>query len=162
MSLPGQTDIPDDSKARAKEALQKLLNDVTSQREEIDKLNQSIVYLVEKMKEIANVVDNQSALLKGEVPKIATAPGSANISHLTTLKEILDSKIGEKLIDRLFPEPPTGGAFLPAEKINEHLQKSMLGNFELGEALIDQLKTKVIGKALTKTVSGIVSEHGPG
>jgi hypothetical protein len=36
-----------------------------------------------------------------------------------------------------------------------------MGNFEVGEALIGQLKNKIIGKAITKTVSSILDSNEP-
>ena len=155
---PNQTD----TKAKAREALEKLVSDVSNQREEIDKVNHNISYLAEELTKTNAAVNKQTELIEQIITKgqIKVSSDNPQMNNITALKELLDSKLGEKLIDRIFPAEPTGTGLLSAETINAHLQKSMLGNFELGEALVDQLKTKVIGKALTKTVSEIIS-HEP-
>ena len=149
---------PDDDKSQAKQALEKLVQDQRQQREEIDSVKVGQQQLMTKMEEIIQTVNNQTVALGGG--KEITTEGQTKMSNLMGLKDILDSKLGEKLIDRIFPEQTTAPSFIDTNYVNDHLRKSIMGNFEVGEALIDSLKTKIVNKAITKSVSEIVS-HEP-
>ena len=151
---------PDEEKSAANIALEKLIQDQRQQREEIDSVKVGMQQLIEKIEQIIQAVNNQTVALGGgkEIP----TDKQGNMSNLMGLKELLDSKLGEKLIDRVFPEQTAAPSFIDASYINEHLKKSVMGNFEVGEALIDSLKDKIVKKAITKSVSQIVTDsHEP-
>jgi len=149
---------PNEDKSQARQALDKLVLDQRQQREEIDSVKLGLQQLMDKTEQLIQMVNKQTVALGGG--KEITTEGETKMTNLMGLKDILDSKLGEKLIDRIFPEQTAAPSFIDSNYVNEHLKKSIMGNFEVGEALIDTLKTKIVGKAITKSVSEIVS-HEP-
>jgi len=151
---------PDEDKSKARQALDKLLLDQRQQREEIDSVKVGMQQLMGKIEEVIQITNKQTIALGGgkELP----TENQGNMTNLMGLKEIMDSKLGDKLIDRIFPEQTAAPSFIDSNYINEHLKKSVMGNFEVGEALIDSLKSNIVKKAITKSVSEIVSDsHEP-
>ena len=149
---------PLEDKSQAQQALDRLVGDVSQLREENDSMKLAYQQLLNKMEEIIQTVNNQTVALGGS-KEIATE-NQTNVSGLGGIKDIMDSKLGEKIIDRLFPEQSVTPNIIDQDYINAKVKKSIMGNFEVGEALIESLKSKIISKAITKSVSQIVS-HEP-
>ena len=146
----------DNDKSEAKQLLFELAGNLRMHQEEIDSMKTAMQQLLGKMQEIIDVQNSTSKMLGGAQAE----PQGQKVQSMIMLKDILDSKLGEKLIDRIFPENQNQQSIIDPQIMNEHLKKSMMGNFEVGEALIDTLKNKIVGKAMTKAVSEIVS-HEP-
>ena len=142
-------------------------------QQEIDILKETDKVLITKLEEVVNSLNqtvNTVNALTGTIqgnntitntPNATTAPSIQNfdmqkLEIVGTLAEKIFTAY-EKYKSATAPSPTT---ILPTEEINAYLKKSMTGNFELGAALVDQLKNKVVGKAMTKIVTGIVN-HEP-
>ena len=142
-------------------------------QQEIDVLKETDKVLITKLEEVVNslnqtvnTVNAVTGSIQGnnqtqQTPNITTGPNIQNfdMQKLEVVGTLLEKVFGayEKYKSATAPSPTS---ILPTEEINEYLKKSMTGNFELGAALVDQLKNKVVGKAMTKIVTGIVN-HEP-
>ena len=56
-------EIPERVQEKKRDAVLNLINDVTAQREDIDKLNTSVRSIADKLTEMATVIDNQTKVL---------------------------------------------------------------------------------------------------
>ena len=53
-------------------------------------------------------------------------------------------------------------SFIDPDYINEQVKASVMGNFEIGNALISNLKSKLINKAVTASVTDALKDnHAP-
>jgi hypothetical protein len=148
----------DNDKSEAKQLLFELAGNLRMHQEEIDSMKTGMVQLLGKMQEIIDVQNSTSKMLGGG--QAQTEPQGQKVQSMIMLKDILDSKLGEKLIERIFPENQVQQSIIDPQIMNDHLRKSLMGNFEVGEALIDTLKNKIVGKAMTKVVGDII-KHEP-
>ena len=129
---------------------------------QIDELNQGQNSIIGKLSE---VITGMNSITQAVNTNAQHAPESTAASNPLEKIELITS-----LIDKLGPlysiykqnqtQPPAAQLIDP-EYINQKVKNSIMGNFELGEALIDSLKNKVINKALTKTVSQIIDNDEP-
>lgn len=123
--------------------------------ERLDELNKNDNYLVGKMTELINSINNVS------MQEPAAPQGHSEINKLQLIGQLLDSPLGKALADKFISPPQIQNQIIDPEYINEKIRSSVMGNFEVGEALIGQLKNKIIGKAITKTVSSILDSNEP-
>ena len=142
-------------------------------QQEIDLLKETNKVFLTKLQEVVesqNQTVNAFNSLSGTAqhtntntpnPSITTNQGVQNfdISKLEVLGNILD-KAAEAYTKYKSATNPSPTTIIDPEVINEHLKKSMLGNFEVGEALTETLKSKVTGKAMSKIVTDII-KHEP-
>ena len=131
---------------------------ITQLREDSDAIKETLKLLLQKQEEIIVIINKHDQVLK-------TAPSSGENSQLDQLERL--GSLVEKLdpvLDRIWPKKTEGGSGIISQQyIDDHIKKSVMGNFEVGEALIDTLKNKIVGKAMTKAVSEIVTDtHEPG
>lgn len=172
-SLASQSKITtpeqDEKKSKAKEALQKLINDVTNQREEIDKINHNINYLAEQLTATNAAVNKQTELIQqiitqGQVKVTSDNPQMGNIM---ALKEILDSKLGDKLLDRVFPSNNMAApALISQETINQKMTQAFMDDLDTGESIrkfiSDTLKKRATKEIVNKSLGSIGQvEHEP-
>jgi len=66
----------------------------------------------------------------------------------------------DPIIQRYFQPQQAAQSIVDPEIINEHLRASMMGNFEIGKAMTDSLKSKLTQKALGQVVSDVL-KHEP-
>lgn len=169
MAVPTSTNNPDEEHKAKIDALARALAEplhLDHFQTEIDSLKENTQYIRGKLEELINAF-NES--VKQAQPQTATpTTGTAGSSLLNALpyqeklglvKEAVGAikELGLAWKELRGNQPTT---ILDPEIINEHLKASMLGNFEVGEALTKTLKDKIIGKSMTKIVSEVIS-HEP-
>ena len=129
---------------------------ISQLREEQDAIKYTLKILLQKSDEVIQVLNKHDIALKSGT----TAGEPSKLQDLEQIGSLVD-KFGP-VLDRIFPKKETGSSLISQDYIDEHIKKSVMGNFEVGEALIDTLKNKIVGKAMTKAVSEIVTTHEPG
>ncbi|MDA1136907.1 MAG: hypothetical protein O2916_11775 [Proteobacteria bacterium] len=135
---------------------------INKMKAQIDELNQGQNSIIGKLSEVITGMNNITQAVNTNV--------NNNNEPIQTGNPLEKIELITSLIDRLGPlysiykqnqtQPPAAQLIDP-EYINQKVKNSIMGNFELGEALIDSLKNKVINKALTKTVSQIIDNDEP-
>lgn len=136
---------------------------INKMKAQIDELNQGQNSIIGKLSEVINGMNNITQAVNGN----ANNPQAEPMQVGDPMQKI---ELISNLIDKLGPlytiykqnqNPPSPQQLIDPEYINQKVKNSIMGNFELGEALIDSLKSKVINKALTKTVSQIIDNDEP-
>jgi hypothetical protein len=135
---------------------------INKMKAQIDELNQGQNSIIGKLSEVITGMNNITQAVNTNVNN-----HSEQIQPGNPLEKI---ELITSLIDKLGPlysiykqnqtQPPAAQLIDP-EYINQKVKNSIMGNFELGEALINSLKNKVINKALSKTVSQIIDNDEP-
>ncbi len=149
-----------------------MVDDVKQQRQEIDKLNQSMTYLAEKTQEIAAATDKIIKLINGgQIRQEGGAPyappqeQAANIQMLGNLAEQLAP------IWKMIRGNQEGPApLIDQNMINEKMKESFMGNLETGESINKFIKDS-LKKSVTRTIinsslkdignSNNADPHGP-
>ena len=131
-------------------AVLRLVDDVNQQRQEIDKLNQSMSYLAEKTQEIAGATDKIIKLINGgQLRQEGGAPQqdqAANIQMLGNLAEQLAP------IWKMIKGNAEGPApLIDQEMINTKMKESFMGNLETGESINKFIKDS-LKKSVTRTI----------
>ena len=154
-------EIPERVQEKKREAVLNLVQDVTAQREDIDKLNTSVRYIADKLTEMATVIDNQTKVLN-------QISQGAQTSTKNQFSELLNSDLGSKLIDKLLPSDKTSETpLISQEDIKNEMVTSFMDNLNTGKAINnfvkDALKKKVTRTVVNDTLSelGKTDIHGP-
>ena len=153
-------EIPERVQEKKRDAVLNLINDVTAQREDIDKLNTSVRYIADKLTEMATVIDNQTKVLN-------QISQGAQTSTKNQFSELLNSDLGSKLIDKLLPSDKTSETpLISQEDIKNEMVTSFMDNLNTGKAINnfvkDALKKKVTRTVVNDTLSELgKTEHGP-
>jgi len=153
-------EIPERVQEKKREAVLNLVQDVTAQREDIDKLNTSVRYIADKLTEMATVIDNQTKVLN-------SISQGAQTSTKNQFSELLNSDLGSKLIDKLLPSDKTSETpLISQEDIKNEMVTSFMDNLNTGKAINnfvkDALKKKVTRTVVNDTLSELgKTEHGP-
>ena len=121
--------------------------DMKSQREDINRLNQSMEYVGDKMGQMAKSQDEMIKVVN-QLSKGGNIPQDGVKGQLS---ELLDSKMGEKLIDRIFPDNTAQAPLIDQNTINEKMKASFLSNLETGESINEFIKN-AMKKSVTKTI----------
>ena len=131
--------------------------------ERLDELNKNDNYLVAEMSKVVNAINQigqsisgNQAIPTGEAPAIGDP-----LQKMEMLSNLFDKGLQLYTVYKQNQTPQSPQQLIDPEYINTKVKNSIMGNFELGEALIDSLKSKVINKALTKTVSQIIDQDEP-
>ncbi len=143
-----------------RDAVLNLVNDVKTQREDIDKLNQSMAYLIDKMDKVITVLDSQSKILSNN-----KVEGQPNTNNFDVINQFLNSPVGEKIASKFFPEN-TAPALISQEVINEKMQKAFMDDLDTGESIrkfiSDSLKRKATKEIVNTSLGNIGKEvHEP-
>lgn len=156
---------PNEDESKKRSMAEGIISDLANQRNEIDAIKQMIQVLSTQQQEIAKMVNQQTQVLN-QVAQGTTAANpqlpqqGLNMDSITAL-----SDIAEKLMTtwKSYKGGETAPAFIDQQYINEQVKKSVMGNFEVGEALISNLKSKLVNKAVAAQVSDAMKEnsHGP-
>jgi hypothetical protein len=126
--------------------------------ERLNELNESQNQVIGKLSETITALNRIVTQINGGVVQAPTSEGVDPMAKMELLTGLLDKAGQFYSIYKQNQNPPAPNSIIDPEIINEHLRDSMLSNFELGDALVKTLKNKVVGKALTKTISGIVND----
>ena len=130
-----------------RDAVISLISDVQTQREDINRLNESMQYVADKMGQMAKKQDDMINVLN-QLSKGGNIPQDGVKGQLS---ELLDSKMGEKLIDRIFPDNTAQAPLIDQNTINEKMKASFLSNLETGESINEFIKN-AMKKSVTKTI----------
>lgn len=122
--------------------------------ERLDELNISQNEIISKLSQIIQVI-NQGVQQAQPIQEGVQADPMAKMELVSGL---IDKATQLYSTYKQNQSPPQVTSIIDPETINEYMRNSVLSNFELGDALIKTLKNKVVGKALTKTVSSIVND----
>lgn len=130
---------------------------LTALREDIDSTKTNIQYLAGEMGKLVSAVNNINNSLSN-----GGSNDNPESNKMAMLGQLIDSPIGKALADRfLAPQQQNNNSLLSQDYINEKLAKSATSTFELGEAFMAQLQSKVMGKALGKTINSIIDYDEP-
>lgn len=147
----------DNEKSEAVSQLNRLVQDQQQQREEIDSIKVGMEQLAGKMQEMLDVINKQSDILGGAQNEVSingtpqNTPPQPNVNNLIALKDILDSNLGTKLIERLFPSEHAAPALIDNSLIQDKMKKTFFDNLETGESINNFIKNS-LKKSVTKEV----------
>jgi len=154
-SQASKSDIstPEEDSIKQKQgAVLNLVQDVQTQREDIDKINANINYLAEKLQEVLNAIQN---------------PKQTGDKQTSGLIDLANTPLGEKLLDRLLPAENVSSALIDNKTIEERMKKTFFDNLDTGESINDFIKNS-LKKSVTKNVIntslkdiGNQTPHGP-
>lgn len=156
----------DNDKTEAKEALFAIIQDSRQLREEIDSIKIGMTQLMQKLDEIITVQNKTSQILGGAQQQTQEMP--AGTGNLIALKDILDSKLGDKLLEKLFPtsSAPTQ-SLISQEVINEKMTRAFMDDLDTGESIrkfiSDSLKKRATKEIVNQSLGSIGKEitHEP-
>jgi len=152
---------------KKRDAVLNLIEDVTTQRQDIDKLNQSMSYIADKITQIAQVIDNQNKVLNQLSGGQAIPTTGNNVKG--QLSDLINSPLGEKLMNKLMPDTTAAAPLIDQQMINDKMKASFLSNLETGESINEFIKN-AMKKSVTKTIINTslkdigqagASPHGP-
>lgn len=146
-------------------AVLSLVNDVKSQREDIDKITNIVTYLAEQMQKFASVIDQQTAAINS----LGRAPPAQAGAGMSQIGELLNSPLGEKLLNKLLPEDNHAPPLIDNSMIQEKMKQTFFDNLETGESINNFIKNS-LKKSVTKNVINTSlaeigrasNEHEPG
>jgi len=140
----------EEEKENKRNAVLNLVNDVNAQREDIDKLNQSMAYVAQSVNDIKAVMNQQTEVLN----KLSNAPQALGpgVDPKAMLGDILNSPLGEKLINKLLPEERTAAPpIIDNALIQDKMKQTFFDNLETGESINNFIKNS-LKKSVTKSV----------
>ena len=131
--------------------------------ERLDELNKNDNYLVQEMSKVVNAINQIGQTISGNqaIPQGETPAIGDTLQKMEMLSNLFDKGLQLYTVYKQNQSPQSPQQLIDPEYINQKVKNSIMGNFELGEALIDTLKSKVINKALSKTVSQIIDQDEP-
>jgi len=156
---------PSEDKQKKRGMAEGIISDLANQRSEIDVIKQAIQVLSSQQNEIAKMMNQQTQVLnqlsQGTTAASPELPAKGlNLDSINALGEI-----AEKLANvwKTYKGGEVAPSFIDQEYINDQVKKSVMGNFEVGEALISNLKSKLVNKAVASQVSDAMKEnsHAP-
>lgn len=158
----------DNDKSEAKEALFAIIQDSRQLREEIDSIKIGMQQLMTKLEEIISVQNKTSQILGGAAQQAQGQEMPASTGNLIALKDILDSKLGDKLLEKLFPtnSAPTQ-SLISQEVINEKMTRAFMDDLDTGESIrkfiSDSLKKRATKEIVNQSLGSIGKEitHEP-
>jgi len=139
-----------------------IIADLSNQRADIDVIKQTITVIGNQVNQITQII-NQMA--KGQTPQVqgqqTPEQGKINMETLSALGDLAEKAVSA--YKNLRGTPATTQSFIDQDYINEQVKKSVMGNFEIGDALVSNLKSKLINKAVASSVSDAMKDtsHAP-
>ena len=145
-----------------RDAVISLVSDVAQQREEIDKINESIKYIAEKMELLFSNTTKQNELITQFV-KSGQSPTQSSF-QTNQLMDLLNSPVGEKLANRLFGSEEKTAQFpgLDPNYIMTRAVESVQDNFEIGKVINDSIKNSLKKTAINKITRSLTSLNDDG
>ena len=140
-----------------------IILDLGNQRQDIDFLKETSKTLLNEINDVKKALNQITILLNSTVPSTTTSGSpekGLNMESLSALGDLLEKGVSAyKNLKGTSPAP----SFIDPEYINEQVKASVMGNFEIGNALISNLKSKLINKAVTASVTEALNDdkHAP-
>lgn len=149
-----------------KSMAENIILDLGNQRQDIDFLKETCKTLLNETNDIKRALNqitqvlNQSVQGTPQNPASGTPQQGLNMESLSALGDLLEK--GVSAYKNLKGNAPTP-SFIDPDYINEQVKASVMGNFEIGNALISNLKSKLINKAVTASVTEALKDdkHAP-
>jgi len=133
-----------------------IIQDLANQRADIDAIKQAIGQIGAQMNQLTVAMNQIGQGITPQTPE----QGKINMETLSALGDFAEKAIGA--YKNLKGNPTPQASFLDQDYINEQVKKSVMGNFEIGDALVSNLKSKLINKAVSSSVSDALKEtHEP-
>lgn len=145
---PEQPEVSSTEEKRS--AVLGLIQDSKNQREEIDRLNQSMEYVAGKMTEMAQIMDAQTKVINN-MNQNPSQSGNGGVDPKQFLGELLQSPIGERLLDKLMPSQSAAPPIIDNNIIQEKMKQTFFDNLETGESINNFIKNS-LKKTVTKNV----------
>jgi len=132
---------------------QGIIDDLGNQRADIDAIKQAIQAIGTQINQITQAIN------QGIKPQIQGEQKGLNLESINMLGDVVDKLVSAyKNLKGSEPAP----SFIDPNYINEQVKASVMGNFEIGNALISNLKSKLINKAVTASVTEALKDtHEP-
>lgn len=135
-----------------------IISDLSNQRADIDSIKQALTGMSQQINQIVQAL-NQGVQTQGtpQTPE----QGKINMEALGQIGDLVEK--GISAYKSLKGNPAPTQSFIDQDYINEQVKKSVMGNFEIGDALVSNLKSKLINKAVASSVSDAMKEpsHEP-
>ena len=96
-------------------------------------------YVADKMGQMAKKQDDMINVLN-QLSKGGNIPQEGIKGQLS---DLLDSKVGEKLIDRIFPDHSAQAPLIDQDMINKEMVSGFMDNLETGKAITNFIKTSL-------------------
>jgi len=133
-----------------------IISDLSNQRTDIDSIKQTLGVLLRQVEQITLVLNRLAPGATPETPE----QGKINMETLSALGDLAEKAV--TAYKNLKGSPAPTQSFLDQDYINEQVKKSVMGNFEIGDALVSNLKSKLINKAVSSSVSDALKDtHAP-
>ncbi len=161
-NIPSLTE--DKQTEQKRDAVLNLVNDVQQQREEIDKINESVKYIAEKMEILFQNTNKQNELITKFLQGGGQPSPTKQNFQANQLMDILNSPLGEKLASRLFPTEDKTAQFpgLDPNYIMTRAVESVQDNFEIGKVINDSIKSSLKKTAINKITRSLTSLNDDG
>jgi len=137
-----------------------IIQDLGNQRQEIDAIKEMMKVLIDEQNGMKTALNQITNLLNQSGGKIPERKQQLNMDNITAIGQLIEKGAAayKNLKGSSAPAPP----FIDPEYINEQVKASVMGNFEIGNALISNLKSKLINKAVTASVTEALKDtHAP-
>jgi len=147
---------PDEDKKKMAEGI---IAELGNHTQEIDDIKKMINDIAIRLNELTNGI-NQLAQGQMQPPQGVPGqpPGGLNMEALGQLGDLAEKAVSA--YKQLKGNPAPAESFIDQNYINEQVKKSVMGNFEIGEALISNLKSKLVNKAVASQVSDAMKATG--
>lgn len=140
---------------------------IDKQNEEIDNLKKGQDLILQKLNEFAAVISQQSEAINaisqgGAIPTTGTNEVN-QAEKLQALSSLLDSDVGKMLVNKFLGnnnQAPAPQPIISQEYINEKMKNSVMENFELGETILDSVKSQLKKKAVNNIVNTTLENTG--
>lgn len=112
---------------------------------------------ISKIQETLNqLIESNNTLVKNSQSGQQIGSPNQQMDKLEAFGKIVEGL--QPVIDRLWPANNATQSIVPNEYITEKVKESIMSNFEIGEAIQQNLKSKLIGKAITKSLNSTLHE----
>ena len=147
-----ESPVSDDKKLLfdMKDVIKGIGADQIQQREEIDGVKQSIQILSQKMQEMVDGFNQMGQMIQTQ--SIPAAQGKDDSAmKFQMISQLMDSKIGEFLINKLSPPQIQENPIISNTEIQEKMRQTFFDNLETGESINNFIKNS-LKKSVTKNV----------
>lgn len=111
--------------------------------------------LIEANNKLTTAFNNQG---QAAISTTATGQATTGIDKLEGLSKLMEH--AGPLLDRIFPQSSAPPSIIDPNYINEKVKQSIMSNFEIGEAIQQNLKSKLMQKTMTRVLSDAIT-HVP-
>jgi len=146
---------------------EKIIAELGNHTLEIDAIKEMFKKMLDQQQAIGNQVNVLTQALNQIVNGTPQTPNSGmpqqglNMETINALGDLAQK--GVEVYKSLKGNPASTNSFIDQDYINDQVKKSVMGNFEIGEALVNNLKSKLVNKAVASSVSDAMkdSSHDP-